>query len=143
MRKMAVIYWSMTGNTEAMANAVAEGAAEAGAEVEVKQVADSTPDEALGYDLLALGCPAMGAELLEEGEFDPFFTRLEEHLKGKKLALFGSYDWGDGQWMRDWVQRAIKAGADVYQEEGLIWNLTPDEEGLKQCREWGAGFAKA
>ena len=126
MRKMAVIYWSMTGNTEAMANAVAEGAAEAGAEVEVKQVADSTPDEALGYDLLALGCPAMGAELLEEGEFDPFFTRLEEHLKGKKLALFGSYDWGDGQWMRGLGPKSHKGrrrcisggGADLESDSG-------------------------
>ena len=99
MSRMAVIYWSMTGNTEAMANAIAEGAAGAGAEVDVKQVCDTTVDEALGYGLLALGCPAMGAEVLEEAEFEPFFTELEGRLGGKKVALFGSYDWGDGQWM--------------------------------------------
>ena len=128
MSRMAVIYWSMTGNTEAMANAIAEGAAGAGAEVDVKQVCDTTVDEALGYGLLALGCPAMGAEVLEEAEFEPFFTELEGLLGGKKVALFGSYDWGDGQWMRDWAQRADSAGANVYQDEGLILHLTPDEE---------------
>ena len=119
MSRMAVIYWSMTGNTEAMANAIAEGAAGAGAEVDVKQVCDTTVDEALGYGLLALG-----------------------RLGCKKVALFGSYDWGDGQWMRDWAQRADSAGANVYQDEGLILHLTPDEEGLEQCRTFGAGFAK-
>ena len=113
MSRMAVIYWSMTGNTEAMANAIAEGAAGAGAEVDVKQVCDTTVDEALGYGLLALGCPAMGAEVLEEAEFEPFFTELEGRLGGNKVALFGSYDWGDGQWMRDWAQRADSAGANV------------------------------
>ena len=92
--------------------------------------------------LLALGCPAMGAEVLEEAEFEPFFTELEGLLGGKKVALFGSYDWGDGQWMRDWAQRADSAGANVYQDEGLILHLTPDEEGLEQCRTFGAGFAK-
>ena len=86
MSRMAVIYWSMTGNTEAMANAIAEGAAGAGAEVDVKQVCDTTVDEALGYGLLALGCPAMGAEVLEEAEFEPFFTELEGRLGGKKAA---------------------------------------------------------
>ena len=86
MSRMAVIYWSMTGNTEAMANAIAEGAAGAGAEVDVKQVCDTTVDEALGYGLLALGCPAMGAEVLEEAEFEPFFTELEGRLGGKKVG---------------------------------------------------------
>lgn len=86
--------------------------------MDVKQVCDTTVDEALGYGLLALGCPAMGAEVLEEAEFEPFFTELEGRLGGKKVALFGSYDWGDGQWMRDWAQRADSAGANVYQDEG-------------------------
>lgn len=142
MSRMAVIYWSMTGNTEAMANAIAEGAAGAGAEVDVKQVSDITVDEALGYGLLALGCPAMGAEVLEEAEFDPFFTELEGRLGGKKVALFGSYDWGDGQWMRDWVQRTQNANANLFRDEGLMINETPDEDGLEQCREFGRGFAK-
>ena len=129
MSKIAVIYWSMSGNTEAMANAIAEGAQGAGAEVDVKQ------------DKLALGCPAMGAEVLEESEFEPFFTELESRLGGKKVALFGSYGWGDGQWMRDWQQRVDDANASLYNGEGLIINETPDDDGLEQCRQFGAGFA--
>ena len=140
MSKIAVIYWSMSGNTEAMANAIAEGAQGAGAEVDVKQVSDITVDQALEYDKLALGCPAMGAEVLEESEFEPFFTELESRLGGKKVALFGSYGWGDGQWMRDWQQRVDDANASLYNGEGLIINETPDD-GLEQCRQFGAGFA--
>lgn len=142
MRKMAVIYWSMTGNTQAMAEAIAQGAQSAGVEVDVKQVADVTVDEALEYDMLALGCPAMGAEVLEELEFEPFFTDLERRLSGKSVALFGSYGWGDGQWMRDWVNRAENAGANVFRGEGLMVNEAPDEAGLELCRQFGAEFAK-
>ena len=141
MSKIAVIYWSMSGNTEAMANAIAEGAQGAGAEVDVKQVSDITVDQALEYDKLALGCPAMGAEVLEESEFEPFFTELESRLGGKKVALFGSYGWGDGQWMRDWQQRVDDANASLYNGEGLIINETPDDDGPEQCRQFGAGFA--
>ena len=141
MSKIAVIYWSMSGNTVAMANAIAEGAQGAGAEVDVKQVSDITVDQALEYDKLALGCPAMGAEVLEESEFEPFFTELESRLGGKKVALFGSYGWGDGQWMRDWQQRVDDANASLYNGEGLIINETPDDDGLEQCRQFGAGFA--
>ena len=101
-----------------------------------------TVDQALEYDKLALGCPAMGAEVLEEAEFEPFFTALEGRLGGKRVALFGSYGWGDGQWMRDWKARADGANAVVYQDEGLILNEAPDEEGLAQCRAFGAGFAR-
>ena len=143
MSKMAVIYWSMSGNTQAMAEAIAQGAQEAGSEVDLKQVSEISVDQALEYDCLALGCPAMGAEVLEEEEFEPFFTDLEGRLGGKRVALFGSYGWGDGQWMRDWVQRADSAGANVYQGEGLIINETPDDDGLAKCKEFGAGFAKA
>ena len=141
MSKIAVIYWSMSGNTEAMANAIAEGAQGAGAEVVVKQVSDITVDQALEYDKLALGCPAMGAEVLEESEFEPFFTELESRLGGKKVALFGSYGWGDGQWMRDWVQRTNDANAVIYTDEGLIVNETPDDDALAKCKEFGKGFA--
>ena len=141
MSKIAVIYWSMSGNTEAMANAIAEGAQGAGAEVDVKQVSDITVDQALEYDKLALGCPAMGAEVLEESEFEPFFTELESRLGGKKVALFGSYGWGDGQWMRDWQERVEGANADLYQGQGLMVNETPDDGALEQCRAFGAGFA--
>ena len=142
MSKMAVIYWSMTGNTQAMAEAIADGAREAGAEVDLFSVDQITADQAAEYEKLALGCPAMGAEVLEEAEFDPFFTQLEGRLGGKQVALFGSYGLGDGQWMRDWKARADACNANVYQDEGLILNEAPDEDGLAKCREFGAGFAK-
>ena len=137
---MAVIYWSMSGNTEAMASAIAEGARGAGAEVDLMQVSEVSVDQALSYPLLALGCPAMGAEVLEESEFEPFFAQLEGRLSGKKVALFGSYGWGDGQWMRDWQTRTEGANANLYQE-GLMVNETPDDAALEQCRAFGAGFA--
>ena len=140
MSKMAVIYWSMSGNTEAMASAIAEGARGAGAEVDLMQVSEVSVDQALSYPLLALGCPAMGAEVLEESEFEPFFAQLESRLSGKKVALFGSYGWGDGQWMRDWQTRTEGANANLYQE-GLIVNEAPDDAALEQCRAFGAGFA--
>ena len=143
MSKMAVIFWSMTGNTQAMAEAVAEGARQAGSQADLFSVSDITPDQALQYDKLALGCPAMGAEVLEESEFEPFFTQLEGRLSGRSVALFGSYGWGDGQWMRDWQSRVDNAGANLYQNEGLILNETPDEDGLAQCRAFGAGFANS
>lgn len=139
--KAAVIYWTSTGNTEMMAQAVAEGAKAAGAEVDLMEVSEASVDNALGYDVLALGCPAMGDEVLDEGEFEPFFAELEGKLSGKKVALFGSYDWGDGEWMRNWYSRTKDAGADMVQEEGLIVNNTPDDEGLELCRKLGASLA--
>ena len=141
MSKAAVIFWSQTGNTEQMADAIAAGIRAGGMECDVKNVAETNAAEALGYAKLALGCPAMGAEVLEEAEFEPFFTELEGKLGGRKLALFGSYGWGDGQWMRDWVQRANDANANVYTDEGLMAHETPDEDVLAQCRAFGEGFA--
>lgn len=133
--KCAVIYWSGTGNTAAMAQAVAQGCG--GEEFEVTAI---TPAQAAEYPALALGCPAMGAEVLEEADFEPFFTALEGSLSGKRLALFGSYGWGDGQWMRDWQQRAQDAGA-VLCAEPVIVNETPDDDGLNSCRELGKALA--
>lgn len=137
MSKVAVVFWSGTGNTEAMANAVGEGAGQAGAEVSVLPVSMVSADEAAGYDALALGCPAMGAEVLEESEFEPFFTALEGKLSGKPVVLFGSYGWGDGQWMRDWEDRAKAAGA-VLKAQPLMVNETPDDDALSDCRTLGA-----
>ena len=141
MSKLAVIYWSGTGNTEAMAMAVGEGAKAAGAEVSVLTVSEISAAQAAQYDVLALGCPAMGAEVLEEGEFEPFFTELEGSLSGRKAALFGSYGWGDGQWMRDWCDRARAAGAVLCGAEGLMLNEAPDDAGLDACRALGASLA--
>ena len=141
MSNLAVIYWSMTGNTQAMAEAIAGGAREAGAQADLFSVDQVTVDQALEYDKLALGCPAMGAEVLEEAEFEPFFTALEGRLGGKRVALFGSYGWGDGQWMRDWVERAQGDGAQVLNGEGLICNEAPDDDVQAACRKLGADLA--
>ena len=142
MSEIAVIYWSGTGNTQAMAEAVAEGAKNAGAQADLFSVSDTSADAAAAYDKLALGCPAMGAEVLEESEFEPYFTELEGRLSGKKVVLFGSYGWGDGQWMRDWADRLAASGAAA-SGEPLIVNEAPDDDGLAQCRALGAALAGA
>lgn len=136
MSKTAIIYWSGTGNTEAMAEAVAEGAKEVNPEVKLFNVSEISADDAAEYDTLVLGCPAMGAEELEEGEFEPFFAELEGKLSGKNVALFGSYGWGDGEWMRSWEERVSAIGAKLVQE-GLIVNEMPDDDGVSACRELG------
>ena len=141
MSKIAVIYWSQTGNTEMMAGAIAEGIREAGVECDLLSLPGVRADQAAEYEKLALGCPAMGAEVLEEIDFEPFFTDLERRLSGRPVALFGSYGWGDGQWMRDWVQRTQDAGANVFQDQGLMIQETPDEDGREQCRAFGREFA--
>ena len=138
MSKVAIVYWSSTGNTETMANCIAEGA---GASATVLACADVTPDVLAGYDVVAFGCPAMGAEQLEEGEFEPMFSSVEGALNGKKVALFGSYGWGDGQWMREWCGRCQAAGANLYDEEGLMANESPNEEAREACRELGRKLA--
>lgn len=142
MSKIAVIYWSATGNTEMMAEAIVSGAKEKGADVTLFEVSSITPEDALNYDVLALGCPAMGAEVLEEAEFEPFFEAIEGKISGKKLGLFGSYDWGDGEWMRDWYDRSAKAGAVLFGEEGLIVNNTPGVPETQACKEFGAKLAE-
>ena len=141
MSKIAVVYWSGTGNTEAMAKAVLEGAKEKGAEVVLL-----TPDEfdvsmMDSYDAIAFGCPAMGAEVLEEGEMEPFVEEVEKFAKGKNIALFGSYGWGDGEWMREWESRMLDAGANVLNREGLICHETPDDDALEDCRSLGKQLA--
>ncbi len=139
--KAAVVYWSMSGNTEAMAEAVKNGLTAAGVETEMMYVSDTTPADALSYDLLALGCPAMGSEQLEESEFEPFFAELENDLNGRKLALFGSYSWADGQWMLDWAERAEHNGAILATGKGLAIFEAPDEEGVAQCEALGKALA--
>ena len=139
MSKVAVIYFSSTGNTQKMAEAVAEGAAGAGAEVELISC-DAFAGSASDYDAIAFGCSAMGAEQLEETTFEPMFAALEPELGGKKIVLFGSYGWGDGQWMRDWQDRCAADGAELIQD-GIIANEDPDEDALAECRNAGAALA--
>ncbi len=138
--KVSIVYWSGTGNTEMMANAVKEGAESAGAEVELLPVAAASAD-VLNSDVLLFGCPAMGSEELEDSEFEPFFSSVESSLKGKKVGLFGSYDWGDGEWMRIWQER-VEAAGGVMVADGLICNNTPDDDALAECRELGEKAAK-
>ncbi len=138
--KVSVVYWSGTGNTEAMANAVAEGAKSAGAEVELLPVA-AAGAEILASDAVLFGCPAMGSEELEEGEFEPFFSSVESGLAGKKVGLFGSYDWGDGEWMRTWQARVVADGG-IMIADGIIANNTPDEAALAECRALGESAAR-
>ena len=139
--KTAVVYWSGTGNTEAMAGSVAEGAKSAGAEVSVFTAADFSADMVDQFDSIAFGCPSMGSEQLEDSEFEPMFNACEAKLSGKKVGLFGSYGWGDGQWMRDWVERAQGDGAQVLNGEGLICNEAPDDDVQAACRKLGADLA--
>jgi flavodoxin I len=141
MNKLAIVYWSGTGNTEAMAKSIAAGARDAGAEVELMGPAEFSAARFSEFSAVAFGCPAMGAEVLEEAEFDPMFTELESSLGSKKIALFGSYGWGDGQWMRDWCARCETAGANLFSEEGLMVNEAPDAGGQEACWQLGRNLA--
>lgn len=140
MSKIAVVYWSGTGNTEAMANAVVEGAKAQGSEVSVYQAAQFGPELVDQFDAIGFGCPAMGAEVLEEDEFEPMFSACEPKLDGKKLALFGSYGWGDGEWMREWEAACRRAGANLAVESVMCCEA-PDEEALASCRELGRALS--
>lgn len=138
--KTAVVFWSGTGNTEAMANAVADGMKEKGAEVSVLGPSEFTADKVAEFDAIAFGCPAMGNEVLEESEFDPMFTGIEGSLSGKKIALFGSFGWGDGEWMRNWEDRCKAAGANLVCESVMV-NDAPDSDGVESCKKLGAALA--
>ncbi len=139
MSKVAVVYWSGTGNTEAMAKAVEQGIRDAGSEAVVLTSSQFDSSKVAEFDAIAFGCPAMGAEVLEEGEFDPMFTGIESSLKDKKIALFGSYGWGDGQWMRDWEDRCKAAGA-VLATESVTANDAPDDSAVAACKALGAAL---
>ena len=141
MSKIAVVYWSGTGNTEAMAYYVAEGAKAAGAEVDTFTSAEFTTDKAAEYPAIAFGCPSMGAEQLEETEFEPMFEEVKASLSGKNIGLFGSYGWGDGEWMRNWVDQMKNAGADVIGGEDAICADAPDDETEAKLVELGKQLA--
>ncbi len=140
MSKVAVVYWSGTGNTEMMANKVLEGAKEAGADASLFTASQFRPEMVDAYDAIAFGCPSMGAEELEETEFAPMFSSCEEKLQGKKIALFGSYGWGDGEWMRTWEETCQGDGA-VFACESVICNEAPDDEADAACIALGKALA--
>ncbi len=136
MSKVAVVYWSQTGNTEAMAQAVANAAG-----ATLLTAADFSADAVAEYDAIAFGCPAMGAEVLEEEEFQPMWDAVKANLNGKKIALFGSYGWGDGEWMRNWEEDAKASGA-VLAVESVMANETPDDDALAACKALGEALAQ-
>ncbi|WP_367565723.1 flavodoxin [Lacrimispora sp.] len=140
MSKTAVVFWSGTGNTEAMAAKVVEGAKEAGAEVSLFTASEFNADKMDQFDAIAFGCPSMGGEQLEEDEFEPMFSSCEAKLQGKKIALFGSYGWGDGEWMREWEETCKKDGA-VFACDYVICNEAPDDDAQAQCIELGKALA--
>lgn len=141
MDKIYVVYWSQTGNTQAMAEAVGAGIAEAGKEAVVVDVNSASLDELKNATVFAMGCPAMGAEVLEECEMEPFVCEVEKFVSGKTVALFGSFGWGDGQWMRDWVDRMTAAGATVLGGEGVMCQDTPDDAAVAECNNLGKQLA--
>ena len=142
MAKIAVVFWSGSGNTEAMANAVVAGVEKGGADVELIRVGDFSADRIVDYDGILMGCPACGTEELDDGEFEPFFAEAESQLKDVKVGLFGSYGWGGGAFMETWAQRPEDAGA-VMVADGVTCELEPDDDALERCRALGAAMAKA
>lgn len=141
MSKIAVVYWSGTGNTEAMASAVTDGAKEKGAEAVMITASDFDASMIDSYYAIAFGCPAMGAEELEEGEFEPMFSSCESKLKDKKIALFGSYGWGDGEWIRNWEETCRSDGA-ILVCDSVICNESPDNDAVAACKALGAALTE-
>ncbi|EFR43047.1 flavodoxin [Dialister micraerophilus] len=142
MAKVAIVYWTGSGNTEAMAHAVEEGAQNAGAEVALNFVSDVTADEIASFDHIALGCPASGNEQLEEYEFEPFFEELLPQLQNKKVAIFGSYSWNQGDWMQIWKQRLNDEGIETIAEPVVAYGY-PEDDILEECKKLGETLANA
>lgn len=137
---ISIIYWSGTGNTEKMAELISEGAKSVGANVEVKSVDTASVDDVVNADIAVLGCPSMGSEELEESEFAPFNESILDSINGKKIAIFGSYDWGEGDWLRTWKEQLENSGANVVAEP-LAVNLTPEGDTEQECIDFGKNLA--
>ena len=136
MSRINVVYWSQTGNTEEMAEAIGKGITQAGGEAVVSEVSAISPDALKDEKVFALGCPAMGAEVLEEAEMEPFVEAVESFAEGKKIALFGSYGWGDGEWMRTW-EETCKADGAVLACDSVLANEAPDDDAVAACQALG------
>ena len=142
MSEIIVAYWSGTGNTGAMAEYVAQGIREGGKEAKIVNVENFSADELKDCSVFALGCPSMGSEQLEEAEMEPFIEEIESLVSGKTILLFGSYGWGDGEWMRDWAERMKNAGAVLLREEGIITNDAPEDDMLEELKAAGQELAQ-
>lgn len=143
MAEVKIIFWSGTGNTAAMAEMIAKGVTEAGADPAIIPFENITPDSLADDPAYALGCPSMGAEQLEESVVDPFVEELLGTVSGKKILLFGSYGWGDGEWMRNWTEQMTGAGAEMIEPEGVICNEAPDSEAEAALNAAGRALAAA
>lgn len=141
MSKIIVAYWSQGGNTEAMAQEIGKGITDAGKEAVVDEIANVSLDDLKEASVFAMGCPAMGDEVLEEDEMEPFVVEVEKFASGKNIALFGSYGWGDGEWMKDWEERMKKAGANLVHGEGVICVEEPDSTALEELHKLGEELA--
>lgn len=141
MSDVLIVYWSGTGNTEKMAELIKKGIEETGKTVTLSQVSEVKTAELSNYSAIVMGCPAMGSEVLEESEMEPFVEESLGVIQGKKLALFGSYGWGSGEWMEDWQKRMADAGADMIFGEGLIVNEEPSDEA--ECIKYGNEIGNA
>ena len=139
MSRINVVYWSQTGNTEEMAEAIGKGITQAGGEAVVSEVSAISPDALKDENVFALGCPAMGAEVLEEAEMEPFVEAVESFAEGKKIALFGSYGWGDGEWMRNWEESCKESGANLVCDS-VICQEEPYDEATDACKALGAAL---
>ena len=142
MKNIAIIYWTGTGNTESMAEGIMEGAKNGDTQVRLLNVGDAKTEDVSNSDAIAFGCPSMGAEELEESEMEPFIESIASAVKGKNIILFGSYGWGNGEWMTDWQERMEGYGANVI-VDGFIINNDADKEGIEKCKEIGALLSKA
>ena len=140
MSKINIVFWTQGGNTQMMAEAIADGVREAGKEADVVFVSSITPDALKDEPVFALGCPAMGAEVLEEAEMEPFVAEVEGFAAGKKSALFGSYGWGDGEWMHNWEDKCKEDGA-VLVSDGVICQDEPDDDAVESCKALGKALA--
>lgn len=138
---LLIVYWTGTGNTEMMAEKIYDGVLSTGTVCDLKFVTDVSREDINKYEKIAFGCPSMGIENLEEDDFEPFFEEIEDLLIGKKIALFGSYGWGDGEWMGEWENRVINLGANLF-EQGFKIASTPDDDELEECFSFGVNFTK-
>lgn len=142
MDKVYIIFWTQGGNTGAMASAIGDGVKVAGKEPVFLSPSEAKVSELTELNGFAMGCPAMGCEVLEETEMEPFVSEVESIIKGKKVVLFGSYGWGDGQWMRDWEERMKSAGAIIIGGEGIIAHEMPQDADIERCNNFGKQLAE-
>ncbi len=136
MSKVAVVYFSSTGNTEIMANKISDGAKEAGNETNVFSCSEFDVSTVNDYNAIILGCPACGSEELDDSEFLPMFEGIKSDLAGKKVGLFGSYGWGGGEYMNTFKQECESSGIAIIGEPILAEN-TPDSDAEEQCINFG------